>query len=115
MQGLTVKELFGVHVDNVEAVEGDQTGLGVGERKFVAHAQQNKGKEVDQVPLCVNCMVEVEVGELDEETLIEKGLSRVDRTDGGLSRRRWEAWGESGGGRHQTSSDVSESLFKSLY
>ncbi|KAK0710881.1 hypothetical protein B0H67DRAFT_583619 [Lasiosphaeris hirsuta] len=35
-------------------------------------------------------MVEVDMDELDERSVVQKGLRRVDKADGGLSRKRWE-------------------------
>lgn len=50
------------------------------------------GKEVEEVPLCANCVEEVGWNRyVDEEHLIPMALERVERFDGGLSRRRWEA------------------------
>lgn len=56
-------------------------------------AGRGKGKEVEQVPLCRRCVNEIQAGgkSLGEEYLIPLALDRVDRFDGGLSRRRWEA------------------------
>lgn len=48
------------------------------------------GTEIDAVPLCANCVVETEVDELDEDAVLQKGLRRMDHTDGGLGRMRWE-------------------------
>lgn len=49
------------------------------------------GREVDEIPLCARCVVEIGRERMDEEHLIPMALGRVDRFDGGLSRRRWEA------------------------
>ncbi|KAF5022801.1 hypothetical protein F66182_5143 [Fusarium sp. NRRL 66182] len=50
------------------------------------------GKEVTEVPLCAACVVEVEVdGVKEESTVVKRGLRRIERVDGGLTRRRWEA------------------------
>ncbi|KAK1779267.1 hypothetical protein QBC45DRAFT_351540, partial [Copromyces sp. CBS 386.78] len=64
---------------------------------------KKRGREIDQVPLCKACLVEVEVegkerlgGDEDgekkdlEKVMVMKGLERIDRVDGGLTRRRWE-------------------------
>lgn len=55
---------------------------------------RGKGKEVDQVPLCRRCLNEIHAPgqSLSQEHLIPLALERVDRFDGGLSRRRWEAY-----------------------
>lgn len=51
----------------------------------------NKAKEVDEIPLCANCVAEVVGdGKHGEEHLIPMALDRVEQFDGGLSRRRWE-------------------------
>lgn len=58
-----------------------------------AESGRGKGKEVEQVPLCRRCVNEIRAGgeSLGEEHLIPLALERVDKFDGGLSRRRWEA------------------------
>lgn len=45
-------------------------------------------KEIDGIPMCANCMVGVE--DDSQETVVRKAIRRVDRTDSGLSRQRWE-------------------------
>lgn len=45
-------------------------------------------KEIDGIPMCANCMVGVE--DDSQETVVQKAIRRVDRTDSGLSRQRWE-------------------------
>ncbi|KAK8873262.1 hypothetical protein PGQ11_003776 [Apiospora arundinis] len=42
------------------------------------------------VPLCANCVVEVEMDSLDRKTVVQKALRRTDKIDGGLNRKRWE-------------------------
>lgn len=54
-----------------------------------AGAGANHAKEVDDVPLCAKCVAEVTSD--PEALLIPMALDRVERFDGGLSRRRWEA------------------------
>lgn len=59
---------------------------------------RKRGREIDQVPLCKGCLVEVEgeegLGDGDkderEKVVVKKGLERIDRVDGGLTRQRWE-------------------------
>ncbi|KAK3357743.1 hypothetical protein B0T25DRAFT_579767 [Lasiosphaeria hispida] len=51
---------------------------------------RGKGREVEEVPLCANCLVEVDMDGLDKRSVVQKGLRRVDKADGGLSRKRWE-------------------------
>lgn len=50
-----------------------------------------KGREIDRIPLCANCMAEVDIDHLDENSVVQKGLRRLDQRDGGMNRRRWEA------------------------
>lgn len=75
VEGKTVEELFVQHNDiQIKDVSGN-------------------GREIDDVPLCRRCVDEIQIGKesLSEEHLIPLALARVDRFDGGLSRRRWEA------------------------
>lgn len=44
-----------------------------------------------QVPLCVVCVVEAEADGLKEEAVVQRGLRRVEKLDGGLTNKRWEA------------------------
>lgn len=64
-------------------------GPKVGELFVVDKA--DKGKEIKEVPLCARCLAEIGTEEMDEQHLIPMALGRVERFDGGLSRRRWEA------------------------
>lgn len=75
VEGITVENLFATDVSG-EAEGG-----------------RGKGKEVDEVPLCGRCAEEIqrERKSVGEEHLIPLALARMDRFDGGLSRRRWEA------------------------
>ncbi|KAI1175822.1 hypothetical protein F4777DRAFT_578608 [Nemania sp. FL0916] len=50
---------------------------------------RGKGREIVQIPLCANCLVQCERD--DAETLLKKALDRIDLADGGLSRLRWKA------------------------
>lgn len=55
-------------------------------------AEGSGGREVDEVPLCARCVEKAGPDvRADEEHLIPMALGRVERFDGGLSRRRWEA------------------------
>lgn len=51
---------------------------------------KNKGREIDQIPLCAPCVEEVSRENASDDHLIPMALRRIDRFDGGLSRRRWE-------------------------
>ncbi|RSL56486.1 hypothetical protein CEP54_008781 [Fusarium duplospermum] len=60
------------------------------------------GREVTEAPLCAACVVEVEVDDVREESVVVKrGLRRVERLDGGVTRRRWEAKGDEKNGANQ--------------
>lgn len=73
-QGVRVKELF----RDDETEESGTDGCG--------------GKEVNEVPLCAPCVVEVEIDGVKEESVaVRRGLRRVEKVDGGLTRKRWEA------------------------
>lgn len=49
-----------------------------------------KGREIDEIPLCGSCVEEVSTETAKDDHLIPMALRRIDRYDGGLSRRRWE-------------------------
>lgn len=58
------------------------------------------GKEVTEVPLCAACVVEVEVdGVTDQNVAVKRVLRRVEKVDGGLTRKRWEANTGEGGSK----------------
>lgn len=69
-----------------DKVAGKPGGTASGKRKRMI------GVELDRVPLCVNCDVEME-GK-DQKDVIEKGLETVSRFDGGLTRDRLEMLSE---------------------
>jgi hypothetical protein len=77
---VTVRELF--HNDGGEGEEG-------GERAWPA-GRGGAAKEVADIPLCANCVLETEVDRVDEGALVQNALRRVDRVDGGLTHSRWE-------------------------
>ncbi|KAF3769815.1 hypothetical protein M406DRAFT_325298 [Cryphonectria parasitica EP155] len=52
---------------------------------------KSKGKEIEEIPLCAQCVEDVGIGSSDDEHLIPLALDRIEGFDGGLSRRRWEA------------------------
>lgn len=80
VEGVKVEELFGSDDAQDGSAETESGSLG----RF-------KGREVDDIPLCAKCVKEISRDKLDDEHLIPMALGRVDRFDGGLSRRRWEA------------------------
>lgn len=51
---------------------------------------RSKGREIVQIPLCGKCVEEVSSETAEDDHLIPMALRRIDRYDGGLSRRRWE-------------------------
>ncbi|KAI1484935.1 hypothetical protein F5X96DRAFT_675130 [Biscogniauxia mediterranea] len=60
--------------------KGNEEGVGGG-----------RGKEIQEIPMCAHCVVSCEVeDEPDREKVAQRALRRVDRVDGGLSRKRWE-------------------------
>ncbi|KAH7329353.1 hypothetical protein B0I35DRAFT_420015 [Stachybotrys elegans] len=50
-----------------------------------------KGKEITEVPLCAVCLIETELDALGSDAIVQQGLRRIDKSDGGVTRRRWEA------------------------
>lgn len=79
VHGATVKEVFGDEVDH-DNVRG---GRGL-------EAVRGYAKEIDEIPLCVHCYVEVGTEEMDARKVADRALRRMDYRDGGLSRRRYE-------------------------
>ncbi|CAM1505268.1 Fc.00g109050.m01.CDS01 [Cosmosporella sp. VM-42] len=73
IRGVPVQALFWQD----EALDGERT-------------TRTGGKEVFEVPLCAACAVEVEIDGIGEQGVVQRGLRRVDKLDGGLTRRRWE-------------------------
>lgn len=75
MEGVKVEELFEDEDD-----ENESAG--------------SNAKEVDEIPMCAKCVIEVvgdgNDGKADEEHLIPMALERVEQFDGGLSKGRWE-------------------------
>lgn len=55
-----------------------------------ATARCGGGKEVAEAPLCAVCVVEMEVDGVREEGIVQRGLRRTERFDGGVTRKRWE-------------------------
>ncbi|GKT53362.1 mediator of RNA polymerase II transcription [Colletotrichum tofieldiae] len=55
-------------------------------RRVAGTAGKGCMKEVDMPPLCAACYLGTE-----GEDVLQKGLKRVERADGGLSRARWDA------------------------
>lgn len=49
-----------------------------------------RGREVKEAPLCAVCVVEAEIDGASEETIVKRGLRRVEKMDNGLTRKRRE-------------------------
>lgn len=75
--------MAGVGVDDGD---GDDEDVGFG---------RGRGREILEIPMCANCVVECENDE--EDKLVEKALTRIDLADGGMSRSRWNARKTGGG------------------
>ncbi|KAI0166248.1 hypothetical protein GGR57DRAFT_17767 [Xylariaceae sp. FL1272] len=52
----------------------------------------SKGKQLTEIPMCVSCVMSCEND--NKETLLKKAMGRIDKVDGGLSRRRFKARGQ---------------------
>ncbi|KAI7781756.1 hypothetical protein LA080_014387 [Diaporthe eres] len=76
VEGVSVEELF---EDAGSRVPDRSTEFG-----------RSKGREIDEIPLCGPCVEEVSSETAEDDHLIPMALRRIDRYDGGLSRRRWE-------------------------
>ncbi|KAK8055885.1 hypothetical protein PG993_001112 [Apiospora rasikravindrae] len=72
-QGTRVEELFLHDDDEVEGEEGWD----------IWDMEHFKAKEILEIPLCANCVVEVEMDSLDSKTVVQKALRRTDKMDGG--------------------------------
>lgn len=102
--------LAGLFADQ-ESTDDEDLETSTDEEKRV-YLGTKKGREIDQIPLCANCMAEVDIDHLDERSVVQKGLRRTDQADGGMSRRRWEGshWGRD---KASGSKEVSSSHQKS--
>ena len=49
--------------------------------------------EVFDTPLCANCVVETEIAEVAEGEVLRKGLRRIEKADGGITKQRYKAKG----------------------
>ncbi|KAH8673752.1 hypothetical protein BX600DRAFT_536353 [Xylariales sp. PMI_506] len=84
-RGISVAELFAR--DDEEDHNEKRTGYRGDEAEG-----WGRGKEVLEIPLCANCLVNNEVdGRMPgQPVLTQRALRRIGRADGGLSRARWE-------------------------
>lgn len=53
--------------------------------------ETTRSKELDAVPLCINCVVEIGQDDIDDQYVIPMALKETGKFDSGLSRQRWEA------------------------
>ncbi|KAM7186908.1 hypothetical protein V8F20_011189 [Naviculisporaceae sp. PSN 640] len=86
VKGVRLAELF---TDRESSDDDGDRETGTDEERRL-YPGTKKGREIDQVPLCANCMADVDANQLDERSVVQKGLRRMDQTDSGMSRRRWE-------------------------
>lgn len=64
---------------------------GVKVRELFEDGEAGKAREVEEIPLCAQCFVETEaVISSGPTTVVENALRRMEYSDGGLARRRWE-------------------------
>ncbi|KAK7924103.1 hypothetical protein PG985_006157 [Apiospora marii] len=82
-QGTRVEELFLLDDDGDDGGDGE-------EGWDIWDVEHFRAKEILDVPLCANCVVDVEMDSLDHKTVVQKALRRTDKIDGGLNRKRWE-------------------------
>lgn len=79
-QGTTARELF---CDQNWPVDAADQGVDIQSVAALA-------KEIQDVPLCAYCIADIEADKLDHGEVVQKALRRTEKTDGGLSRSRWE-------------------------
>ena len=77
VRGTTLDELY-------------QDGEDEGVARTLAEPGRGKGEEINEIPLCANCLVENEADSLDDDALAQRALRRIAHPDGGLSKARWE-------------------------
>lgn len=66
---------------------------GVSIQNLFGESREGEAQEVEETPLCANCVVEIEVDELGEGEVLRKGLRRIERADGGVTRQRYQLKG----------------------
>ncbi|KAI1640986.1 hypothetical protein F4809DRAFT_660580 [Biscogniauxia mediterranea] len=80
----------GPRVGDLFCDEGEGEGEGEGDEERGGE-EGGRAKEIEDIPMCAHCVVSCEVeDEPDREQVAQRALRRVDRVDGGLSRKRWE-------------------------
>jgi len=83
VRGAKVRELF---------AGDDEIGYGENDSSVVREWEmgRRKGREVDEVPLCANCVVEVDLDGLDKGMVVQRAVRRTKRDIGEMGRSRWE-------------------------
>ncbi|KAK2032718.1 hypothetical protein LX32DRAFT_661069 [Colletotrichum zoysiae] len=79
-RGVPLSELFD------EGHSADREGSSSTIQRVAGTAGKGRMREVEVPPLCAACYLSTE-----GEDVVQKGLRRVERADGGLSRARWDA------------------------
>lgn len=95
VRGATLDELYQAHEDDDKSKGTTGADEATGDTAMALHQipdepGRGKGREVGDIPLCANCLADVDLGGLDEETLAHGALKRVARGDDGLARHREE-------------------------
>ncbi|KAI1337913.1 hypothetical protein F5Y15DRAFT_425339 [Xylariaceae sp. FL0016] len=87
VRGVGVGELYHDDDEEGEGGRGEEGGASAraGEQVWFG---RDKGREVEEVPMCAHCVVQCE-GD-DEDAITQRASRRVERVDGGLGRKRWE-------------------------
>jgi hypothetical protein len=83
VRGAKVRELF---------AGDDEIGYGENDSSVAREWEmgRRKGREVDEVPLCANCVVEVDLDGLDKGMVVQRAVRRTKRDIGEMGRSRWE-------------------------
>ena len=87
VEGLTVESVFEEDdgsADEEWAVEGKTDG-------WERIEGRGRARELEQVPICAHCVVELEQEDAERaEGVVKRALRAGDRRDGGLARARWD-------------------------
>ncbi|KAH8902566.1 hypothetical protein BR93DRAFT_254890 [Coniochaeta sp. PMI_546] len=77
--GATVRDVFMDEVDHENVRDGHPL-----------KAARSQAKEIDEIPLCAHCYVEVGADEMNSRNVVNGALRRMDYRDGGLTRHKHE-------------------------
>ncbi len=100
VRGPSIADLFRPDNDDDDGDDSDGDGVEAedenGKLTRTGHrwaGRTKKALEVDEVPLCRQCLAEMERGGHlpDAEAMVQRAIGTTERSDGGLSRMRWEA------------------------